>query len=76
MGSFAAGKALAYLDFNLKKQVVASNNFYDVLIRIVDALYNLTNNGNFVGVVILCVLAYVFYVTGKVSQGFFGSHHN
>ena len=34
-----------------------STNIYDVLIRIVDALYNLTNNGNFVGVVILCVLA-------------------
>jgi hypothetical protein len=32
VGSFVAGKALAYLDFNLKKQVVASNNFYVWLI--------------------------------------------
>ena len=55
---------------NKRRPENRSTNIYDVLIRIVDALYNLTNNGNFVGVVILCVLAYVFYVTGKVSQGF------
>jgi len=47
-----------------------STNIYDVLIRIVDALYNLTNNGNIFGVVILFGFGFLVYLIEKVSQSF------
>lgn len=39
----------------------------DVLIRLIDAAYNLVNSGNIVGVILLYFCAQVFYITQKLS---------
>lgn len=45
----------------------AGANFNDVLIRLIDAVYNLTNNGNIIGVFLLYLCVQVFYITQKLS---------
>jgi hypothetical protein len=42
-------------------------NLFDVLIKLIDAVYNLTNSGNIVGVILLYFCAQVFYITQKLS---------
>lgn len=42
-------------------------NFNDVLIRLINAVYNLINSGNIVGVILLYFCVQVFYITQKLS---------
>ena len=42
-------------------------NLFYVLIKLIDAVYNLTNSGNIVGVILLYFCAQVFYITQKLS---------
>ena len=42
-------------------------NIYDVLIRLINAVYNLVNSGNIVGVILLYFCVQVFYITQKLS---------
>lgn len=43
-------------------------NLYDVLIKLIDAVYNLINSGNVVGVILLYCCVQVFYITQKLSE--------
>ncbi len=43
-------------------------NFYDVLVKLIDAVYNLVNTGNIVGVILLYFCVQAFYISQKVSQ--------
>jgi hypothetical protein len=55
-----------------KKKNVAkrrqNTNFNDVLIRLIDAVYNLVNSGNIVGVILLYFCVQMFYITQKLSS--------
>lgn len=42
-------------------------NFNDVLIKLIDSVYNLVNSGNIVGVILLYFCVQVFYITQKLS---------
>ena len=42
-------------------------NLYDVLIKLIDAVYNLVNSGNIVGIILLYFCVQVFYITQKLS---------
>ncbi len=54
-----------------KKKIVTrqkhQTNFNDVLIKLIDAVYNLVNSGNIVGVILLYFCVQVFYITQKLS---------
>ncbi|WP_139173247.1 hypothetical protein [Marinobacter mobilis] len=54
-----------------KKKVPAKGrqgtNLNDVLIRLIDAVYNLVNSGNIVGVILLYFCVQIFYITQKLS---------
>jgi hypothetical protein len=43
-------------------------NFNDVLIKLIDSVYNLVNSGNIVGVILLYFCVQVFYITQKLSE--------
>lgn len=42
-------------------------NLNDVLIKLIDSVYNLVNSGNIVGVILLYFCVQVFYITKKLS---------
>lgn len=42
-------------------------SFNDVLIKLIDSVYNLVNSGNIVGVILLYFCVQVFYITQKLS---------
>jgi hypothetical protein len=42
-------------------------NFNDVLIKLVDAIYNLVNSGNIAGVILLFLCYQTWYITSKLS---------
>lgn len=50
------------------KKAKAGANIYDVLIKLIDAVYNLVNSGNIVGVILLYFCVQVFYITQKLSD--------
>jgi len=53
------------------KRIAKNNsktNFNDVLVKLIDAVYNLVNTGNIVGVLLLYVCVQAFYISQKVSQ--------
>lgn len=43
-------------------------NINDVFIKLIDAVYNLVNSGNIVGVILLYFCVQVFYITQKLSS--------
>lgn len=43
-------------------------NFNDVLVKLIDSVYNLVNSGNIVGVILLYFCVQVFYITQKLSE--------
>jgi|TARA_R110002096_G_scaffold90404_10_gene205045 hypothetical protein len=51
-----------------KKIVKRGANFNDVLIKLIDSVYNLVNSGNIVGVILLYFCVQVFYITQKLSD--------
>ncbi|MES9903180.1 MAG: hypothetical protein ABW168_10970 [Sedimenticola sp.] len=44
-------------------------NFADVVIRLIDAMYDLAQTGNIIGLIIFAIIAWAFYVTYKVPVG-------
>lgn len=52
------------------RQKTANNgaNLNDVLIKLIDSVYNLINSGNIVGVILLYFCVQVFYITHKLSS--------
>lgn len=49
------------------EKVEKSTNFNDVLVKLIDSVYNLVNSGNIVGVILLYFCFQVFYITQKLS---------
>lgn len=45
----------------------SGTNFNDVLVKLIDSVYNLVNSGNIVGVILLYFCVQVFYITKKLS---------
>ena len=43
-------------------------NFNDVLIKLIDSVYNLVNSGNIVGVILLYFCVQVFFITNKLTE--------
>lgn len=50
-----------------KKPTTNKTNIFDVLIRIVDVIYNLLNTGNIIGVFLLFFGFEVFFITQKLT---------
>ena len=63
-----------------QKQKKQGTNFYDVAIRFIDALYDLAQTGNLIGLILFGFIVWTFYVTSKVSstalEGFLGGIGN
>ncbi len=62
---------------NLKER---ETNAADVVIRLIDALYDLAQTGNLIGLILFGFIVWVFYVTYKLSEtvleGFLGNVGN
>ncbi|PCJ87986.1 MAG: hypothetical protein COA54_04275 [Thiotrichaceae bacterium] len=60
-----------------KKKKEQGTNFADVVIRLTDALYDLAQTGNLIGLILFGFIVWVFYVTYKlppeVVAGFLGN---
>ena len=50
-----------------KSGKAGSTNYNDVLIKLIDSVYNLINSGNIVGVILLFFCFQVYYITTKLS---------
>lgn len=59
-----------------KQQAKGKTNFADILIRLIDAMYDLAQTGNLIGLILFGIICWVFYVTYKLPtdalQGFLG----
>ncbi len=58
----------------LPEQPKLGANLNDVLIRLIDAVYNLVNSGNIVGIILLYFCVQVFYITQKLSAEALDAH--
>lgn len=52
---------------SVSRAASSKTNLFDVLIKLIDAVYNLVNGGNIVGVILLYFCVQVFYITQKLS---------
>lgn len=68
------GKKKANRSSKQEVQIEKGANFNDVLIKLIDAIYNLLNSGNIIGIILVFFFTQVMFLSYKLSPEMLDKH--